>query len=353
MHLQGKIPTTVFTGFLGAGKTSLIRNLLRQSEGRRLALIINEFGDIGIDRELVLGCGDATCAEDDVVELANGCICCTVADDFVPTMRRLIERDLPPEHIVIETSGLALPKPLIKAFNWPEIRTRVTVDGVVAVVDAAAVRDGLFAEDPEAVASQRAADPALDHDSPLAELFEEQLGSADLVVVNKADLLADADWPEVERRVRAELRPGVRLVRAHHAALPIEVLLGLGAAAESDLAARRSHHDDGTDHEHDDFYLPPHRAGARRPRSLPRPPRGDDRPPPDPPGQGLPRDRGQADAPRPAGRGRSHPALFRPRLAAERGARGPAGGDRRARPRPEPRRGGARRLRPMQPPCTC
>jgi cobalamin biosynthesis protein CobW len=253
MHLQGKIPTTMFTGFLGAGKTSLIRNLLRQGEGRRLALIINEFGDIGIDRELVLGCGDATCAEDDVVELANGCICCTVADDFVPTMRRLIERALPPEHIVIETSGLALPKPLIKAFNWPEIRTRVTVDGVVAVVDAAAVRDGLFAEDPDAVASQRAADPALDHDSPLAELFEEQLGSADLVVVNKADLLADAAWPEVERRVRAELRPGVRLVRAHHAALPIDVLLGLGAAAESDLAARRSHHDDGTDHEHDDF----------------------------------------------------------------------------------------------------
>jgi cobalamin biosynthesis protein CobW len=253
MNLHGKIPTTVFTGFLGAGKTSMIRHLLRQSEGRRLALIINEFGDIGIDRELVLGCGDATCAEDDVVELANGCICCTVADDFVPTMRRLIERAEPPEHIVIETSGLALPKPLIKAFNWPEIRTRVTVDGVVAVVDAAAVRDGLFAENPEAVASQRAADPALDHDSPLAELFEEQLGSADLVVVNKADLLAAADWPAVERRVRAELRPGIRLVRGHHAALPIEVLLGLGAAAESDLAARRSHHDDGTDHEHDDF----------------------------------------------------------------------------------------------------
>jgi cobalamin biosynthesis protein CobW len=253
MTLHGKIPTTVFTGFLGAGKTSLIRHLLRQSEGRRLALIINEFGDIGIDRELVLGCGDATCAEDDVVELANGCICCTVADDFVPTMRRLIERAEPPEHIVIETSGLALPKPLIKAFNWPEIRTRVTVDGVVAVVDAAAVRDGLFAENPEAVASQRAADPALDHDSPLAELFEEQLGCADLVVVNKTDLLAAADWPAVERRVRAELRPGVRLVRGHHAALPIDVLLGLGAAAEGDLATRRSHHDDGTDHEHDDF----------------------------------------------------------------------------------------------------
>ncbi len=251
--MSRKIPTTVFTGFLGSGKTSLIQNLLRQSGGRRIALIVNEFGEIGVDRELMLGCGDAACAEDDIVELANGCICCTVADDFVPTMRRLIEREAPPEQIVIETSGLALPKPLIKAFNWPEIRTRVTVDAVIAVVDAAAVRDGLFAENPEALAVQRLADDALDHESPLAELFEEQLAAADLVVVNKADLLADADWPLVEARVRAELRQGVRLVRSAHASLPFGVLLGLEAAAESDLDARPSHHDDGEDHEHDDF----------------------------------------------------------------------------------------------------
>jgi cobalamin biosynthesis protein CobW len=238
MPPSGKIPTTVFTGFLGSGKTSLIQNLLRQSRGRRLALIVNEFGEIGIDRELMLGCGDAACAADDIVELANGCICCTVADDFVPTMKKLIERPEPPEQIVIETSGLALPKPLLKAFNWPEIRTRVTVDGVIAVIDAAAVRDGLFADDPEALAAQRLADPALDHESPLAELFEEQLA---------------ADWPLVDARVRAELRPGVRLVRSAHASLPIEVLLGLEAAAEADLDARPSHHDDGLDHEHDDF----------------------------------------------------------------------------------------------------
>jgi cobalamin biosynthesis protein CobW len=196
-----KIPTTVFTGFLGAGKTSLIRHLLHQNEGRRIALIINEFGEIGIDREVLLGCGDATCADDDIIELANGCICCTVADDFVPTMQRLLARTPPPEHIVIETSGLALPKPLIKAFKWPEIATRVTVDGVVAVVDAAAaMRDGLFAADPNALAAQRAGDDALDHETPLEELFEEQLAAAALVVVNKGDLLADDDWPEVEAR---------------------------------------------------------------------------------------------------------------------------------------------------------
>jgi cobalamin biosynthesis protein CobW len=252
MQTLAKIPTTVFTGFLGAGKTSLIQNLLCHAGGRRIALIVNEFGDIGVDRELLLGCGDAACAEDDIVELANGCICCTVADDFVPTMQRLLARVPAPEHIVIETSGLALPKPLLKAFQWPEIRTRVTVDGVIAVVDAAAVRDGVFASAPEALAAQRAADPALDHDSPLEELFEEQLGAADLVVLNKADLLAEADWPAVEERVRLELRGGVGVVRAA-AALPADVLIGLGAAAESDLAARRSHHDDGEDHEHDDF----------------------------------------------------------------------------------------------------
>ena len=253
MPSHAKIPTTVFTGFLGAGKTSLIRNLLREASGRRIALIVNEFGDIGIDRELLLGCGDTGCAEDDIIELANGCICCTVADDFVPTMQKLLARDPMPEHVVIETSGLALPKPLIKAFDWPDIRTRVTVDGVIAVVDAAAVRDGLFASDPVALDAQRAADPALDHETPLEELFEEQLAAADLVVVNKADLLAAVDWPAVEERVRAELRPGVRLVRAEQASVPLGVLLGLGAAAEDDLASRPSHHDDGDDHEHDEF----------------------------------------------------------------------------------------------------
>lgn len=250
---KSKIPTTVFTGFLGAGKTSLIQNMLRQAAGRRIALIVNEFGDIGVDRELLLGCGDANCSDEDIVELANGCICCTVADDFVPTMQTLLARDPAPDHIVIETSGLALPKPLIKAFNWPEIKSRVTVDGVVAVVDAAAVRDGLFAADPARVDQQRQADEALDHESPLEELFEEQLGAADLVIANKADLIEDGDWPSIEARIGEELRPGVQIIRSAASTVPIDVLIGQGAAAEDDLDSRPSHHDDGEDHEHDDF----------------------------------------------------------------------------------------------------
>ena len=250
---QSKIPTTIFTGFLGAGKTSLIQNLVRQAAGRRIALIVNEFGDIGVDRELLLGCGDENCTDDDIVELANGCICCTVADDFVPTMQALLDRDPLPDHIVIETSGLALPKPLIKAFNWPEIKSRVTVDGVVAVVDAAAVRDGLFAPDPGRVDQQRQADEQLDHESPLEELFEEQLGAADLVIANKADLVEDTDWGLIEARINEELRPGVKMIRSAASAVPIGVLIGQDAAAEDDLDSRPSHHDNGEDHEHDDF----------------------------------------------------------------------------------------------------
>ncbi len=251
--MTAKIPATVITGFLGAGKTSMIRHLLGDAKGKRLALIVNEFGDLGVDGEILKSCGIEGCEEGDVVELANGCICCTVADDFVPAMEALLDRPDPPDRIVIETSGLALPKPLVKAFNWPEIRTRVTVDGVIAVIDAEAVAAGRFAPDVAAVAAQRAADDALDHDSPLEEVFEDQLACADMVVINKIDLLDDAALTQVTGEVRARLRPSVKLVRGRHGAIGAEVLLGLEAAAEDDLAARPSHHDGLEDHDHDDF----------------------------------------------------------------------------------------------------
>ena len=249
-----RIPATVVTGFLGAGKTSLLRHVLEKSQGRRLAVIINEFGDLGIDREIVTGCGIPACREEDIVELANGCICCTVADDFLPTIKKLIDRPDPPDHIVIETSGLALPKPLVKAFDWPEVRARVTVDGVVAVVDAAAVAAGRFADDPADVARQRAADPALAHDNPLEEVFEDQLACADIVVLNKRDLLSVVERARVEGEIAASLRPGVKLVASEHGRVPVSALLGIDAAAEDDLKSRKSHHDAaGLDHDHDDF----------------------------------------------------------------------------------------------------
>ena len=189
---QQKIPATVITGFLGAGKTTMIRNLLSNTGGRKIALIINEFGDLGVDGDVLKGCGAENCTEDDIIELTNGCICCTVADDFIPTMTKLLERDQRPDHIVIETSGLALPQPLVAAFNWPDIRSEVTVDGVITVVDSAAVAAGRFADDHDAVDARRAADESLDHESPIEELFEDQLTCADLIVLNKTDLI-DAD----------------------------------------------------------------------------------------------------------------------------------------------------------------
>src|SRR5271155_4102648 len=248
-----RVPATVITGFLGAGKTSLVRHLLAHAAGRRLAVIVNEFGELGIDRELLLGCGDAACDENDIVELANGCLCCTVADDFVPTLTRLLDRETPPEHILIETSGLALPKPLVQAFAWPEIRTRTTVDGVLTVIDGAAVAAGRFADDPDAVARQRAADQALVHDNPLEEVFADQLACADLVILNKADLIGPARLSVLCSEIEARLRAGVKLVTAREGRVPPEVVLGLAAAAEDDLADRPSLHDLAAEHDHDDF----------------------------------------------------------------------------------------------------
>jgi cobalamin biosynthesis protein CobW len=249
-----KVPCTIVTGFLGAGKTTLVRHVLENAGGRRLAVIVNEFGDVGIDGEILKNCGVESCTEDRIVELANGCICCTVADDFVPALNSLLDMPEPPEHIVIETSGLALPKPLVKAFNWPEIASRVTVDGVVAVVDGAAVAAGRFADDPEALAKQRAEDESLDHDNPLEEVFEDQLLCADLVVLNKADLMSAAERRDVVDQIGKTVPKQVKVVEVENGKVAVPVLLGMAAAAENDLASRPSHHElEGEDHDHDDF----------------------------------------------------------------------------------------------------
>jgi len=248
-----KVPCTIVTGFLGAGKTTLVRHVLENAGGRRLAVIVNEFGDVGIDGEILKSCGIESCPEDAIVELANGCLCCTVADDFVPALKSLLDRPSPPEHIVIETSGLALPKPLVKAFNWPEIASRVTVDGVVAVVDGAAVAAGRFADDPEAVARQRAEDSSLDHDNPLEEVFEDQLLCADLVILNKADLISQDERRSVAGEIAKTLPRAVKIVETQNGKVPVKVLLGLGAEAEADLASRPSHHDLEGEHDHEDF----------------------------------------------------------------------------------------------------
>ncbi|KTF70620.1 cobalamin biosynthesis protein CobW [Sphingomonas sp. HT-1] len=248
-----KVPVTIVTGFLGAGKTTLIRHLIQNAGGRRLAVVVNEFGTLGVDGEILKSCAIPDCPAENIVELANGCICCTVADDFIPTVERLLALEPRPDHILIETSGLALPKPLLKAFDWPAIRSRITVDGVLALADAEAVAEGRFAPDLVALEAQRAADPGIDHETPLAEVFEDQLACADMVLLTKVDLAGPEGVAAARAVIAAEAPRPVPVVEIREGAIDPRVILGLGAAAEDDLAARPSHHDGADDHEHEDF----------------------------------------------------------------------------------------------------
>ncbi len=253
MAALSKIPVTVITGFLGAGKTTLIRHLMANPQGKRLAVLVNEFGTAGVDGDILKSCADENCPENNIVELANGCICCTVADDFIPTIEALMALPQTPEHILIETSGLALPKPLLKAFDWPAIRSRITVDGVIALADAEAVAAGRFAPDVAAVEAQRAADESIDHDTPLGEVFEDQISCADIILMSKADLAGAEGLASAKAVIEAEMPRKVPVLAMSEGIIDPRIILGLGAAAEDDLDARPSHHDGADDHEHDDF----------------------------------------------------------------------------------------------------
>ncbi|MDM9381405.1 cobalamin biosynthesis protein CobW [Chlorogloeopsis sp. ULAP01] len=259
--MAAKIPVTVITGFLGSGKTTLIRHLLQNNQGRRIAVIVNEFGELGIDGELLKSC--QICPEDgngtdNIFELTNGCLCCTVQEEFLPTMQQLLKRRDSIDCILIETSGLALPKPLVTAFRWPEIRSGATVDAVITVVDCAAVAAGTFADDPEAVEAQRQADDSLEHETPLQELFADQLACADLVILNKTDLVDEQTKAKVEELVKQELPRVVKIVNSCEGQLDPSILLGFQAAVEDNLDTRPSHHDTEEEHDHDEEIISTH-----------------------------------------------------------------------------------------------
>lgn len=250
-----KIPVTVITGFLGAGKTTLLRNLLQNNQGRKIAVLVNEFGEVGIDGELLRSCQVCETEEEansNIVELTNGCLCCTVQEEFYPTMQTLLTRKEQLDCIVIETSGLALPKPLIQAFRWEEIRNHATVDGVVTVVDAQALANGNLVGDLKALEAQRNDDPSLDHETPIEELFEDQLACADLVLLTKTDLINEDDLTQVKNWLEQELRTGIKVLPCHQGQLNPEILLGFNARVEDDLENRPSHHDTEEEHDHDD-----------------------------------------------------------------------------------------------------
>ena len=248
-----KLPVTVITGFLGSGKTTLIRELIQNPGGKRLAVVVNEFGDVGVDGEILKSCAIPDCPAENIMELANGCICCTVADDFIPTIEALMALDPRPDHILIETSGLALPKPLLKAFDWPDIRSKITVDGVIALADAEAVAAGRFAPNVAAVDAQRAADDSIDHETPLSEVFEDQISCADLILLTKPDLAGPDGVAKAKALIAAEAPRSLPVIEVAEGRIDPRIILGLEAAAEDDIDARPSHHDGPHDHDHEDF----------------------------------------------------------------------------------------------------
>ncbi|WP_209503332.1 MULTISPECIES: cobalamin biosynthesis protein CobW [unclassified Ruegeria] len=248
-----KLPVTVITGFLGSGKTTLVRHLMQNPQGKRLAIVVNEFGDVGVDGDILKSCAIPDCPAENIMELANGCICCTVADDFIPTIEALMALEPRPDHILIETSGLALPKPLLKAFDWPDIRSKITVDGVIALADAEAVAAGRFAPNVEAVDAQRLADDSIDHETPLSEVFEDQISCADIILLTKPDLAGPEGVAKAKQIIAAEAPRPLPVVEVAEGVVDVRVVLGLEAAAEDDMDARPSHHDGHHDHEHDDF----------------------------------------------------------------------------------------------------
>jgi cobalamin biosynthesis protein CobW len=250
-----KIPVTVISGFLGAGKTTLVRHLLQNNRGRRIAVLVNEFGEIGIDGDLLRSCqicDESETPENNIIELTNGCLCCTVQEEFYPTMQELLKRRDKIDCLLVETSGLALPKPLVQAFRWHEIRNSATVDGVVTVVDCKALADGTLVGDLAALETQRQDDPNLEHETPIEELFEDQLACADLVLLTKTDLVDAPTLDRIKAWLSQELSPQVKIVTSHHGEIEPNLLLGFNAAVEDNLASRHSHHDSETEHEHDD-----------------------------------------------------------------------------------------------------
>ncbi|MBD0402586.1 cobalamin biosynthesis protein CobW [Flammeovirga sp. EKP202] len=243
-----KIPITIVTGFLGVGKTTLVHQMLNNANGKRIALIVNEFGEVGVDGEIIkAGCGDEEC---NLIELSDGCICCTVQEEFLPAMLELIERKEDIDHIVIETSGLAMPKPLLRAVNWPDLKPHITIDSVITVVDAVGVATGEFC-DRQRVQEQRLADESLDHETSIEELFLDQLTCADLVLVSKRDLVDDAKFEEISSFVQQKIRANTKIIPVVNGEVSNDLLLGLDASAEDDVENRHSIHEEHHHHDHD------------------------------------------------------------------------------------------------------
>jgi cobalamin biosynthesis protein CobW len=236
-----KIPVTIVTGFLGSGKTTLICGLLKKIPDRRLAVLINEFGEVSVDGTLLRAAGQEHGAE--IHDLPNGCICCTIKDDFLPVMKQLQSRAHEIDHVLIETSGLALPTPVMRALSWPEIRNNFQLDAVLTVVDTPQLLGGNL-ENGKPIPGVNAAESP-QHAESVDLILNQQLENADVVVLNKIDDLDEGALMKAEELVRRKA-PKVRFLElAHHAELDTRLCMGLNLhdeLAQEGLHAAHEHH---------------------------------------------------------------------------------------------------------------
>lgn len=259
-----KIPVTIVTGFLGSGKTTLICGLLKKNPDRRLAVLVNEFGEVSVDGALLRSAGSECGVE--IHDLPNGCMCCSVNDDFLPIMRQLQARKHQIDHVLIETSGLALPQPVMSALNWPEVRADFQLDAVITVVDVPQLAAGaLEAGKPVPGGNSPDAPP---HAEAVDAILLQQLENADVVVLNKIDDLNEDQLLEAEEAIRARA-PKVRFMElAHHAQLDTRLVMGLHLHDEALPPAHDSAHGHGHSHHHGHHHGPLHQMPAADARPL-------------------------------------------------------------------------------------
>jgi len=212
--MVSRIPVIVVSGFLGSGKTTFLKYLIEKTN-KKFGLLINEFGDIGIDGDLLKNC--SSCNEDSsesIIELNNGCLCCTVQDDFIPSIQTLLNTNIDLDAIIIETSGLALPIPLLKALSWPEIRTSIYLDLVITTVNGESMINGSPINDLCSINTQYKDIKKIDHLSSIDELFKEQIEVSDVVLISRADLISEEEFILIKNDLQRKVKPNIPIIKS-------------------------------------------------------------------------------------------------------------------------------------------
>ena len=244
-----RIPVIVVSGFLGSGKTTFLRYLIKNTN-KKFGLLINEFGEVGIDGDLIKNCNKCQDkGSEAVIELNNGCLCCTVQDDFVPAIKTLLKLNTGIEVIIIETSGLALPIPLLKALNWPEIRTFIYLDLVVGLVNGETMLNGSPIYDLTEINNQFEQTKIIEHNSSINELFEEQLQVADVVLISRSDLLNEKEFFFIKEKIQEKIGIEVPVLKSINGKINLEFIFNSNID-KRDFNEFMSEDNDHDDHDH-------------------------------------------------------------------------------------------------------